>query len=87
MAQTNVIDLAETVQTSRDQAEIDGFSAQAASWWDPEGPFAPLHHLNPARMRILADLLSSHFSRPLNQDIPFNSLSLCDVGCGGGLIT
>ncbi|MEQ8733421.1 MAG: bifunctional 2-polyprenyl-6-hydroxyphenol methylase/3-demethylubiquinol 3-O-methyltransferase UbiG [Rhodospirillaceae bacterium] len=87
MAQTNVIDLAETVKTSRDQAEIDGFSAQANSWWDPEGPFAPLHHLNPARMRILADLLSSHFSRPLNQDIPFKSLSLCDVGCGGGLIT
>ena len=87
MAQTNVIDLAETAQTSRDQAEIDGFSAQAARWWDPEGPFAPLHHLNPARIRILGDLFSDHFSRPLSQDMPFKGLSLCDVGCGGGLVT
>lgn len=72
--------------SSRDQREIDGFSAHALSWWDTEGPFAPLHRLNPTRIRIIADLLSEHFSRPLGGNAPFFDLNLTDVGCGGGLV-
>lgn len=72
--------------SSRDQREIDGFSAHALSWWDTEGPFAPLHRLNPTRIRIIADLLSEHFSRPLGENTPFRDLSLTDIGCGGGLV-
>lgn len=87
MAQIETVALKDLEQTSRDQAEIDSFSAQAASWWDIQGPFAPLHHLNPTRIRILADMLSEHFSRPLDQNRPFDGLRLCDVGCGGGLVT
>ena len=73
--------------TSRDEQEIAGFSAQADSWWDPNGPFAPLHQLNPARMRILAHMASRHFKRPLDTTRPFEGLTLTDVGCGGGLVT
>ncbi len=79
--------IAEPQQTSRDEREIVGFSAQAESWWDPAGPFAPLHKLNPARLRILADIFSTHFGRPLEINAPFSDLTLIDVGCGGGLVT
>lgn len=70
-----------------DQREIAGFSAQAGSWWDPAGPFAPLHRLNPARMRILSEMMAAHFGRSLDDNTPFQGLSLTDVGCGGGLVT
>lgn len=72
--------------SSRDQHEIDGFSAHALSWWDTEGPFAPLHRLNPTRIRIITHLLSEHFSRSLGGKAPFRDLDLTDVGCGGGLV-
>ena len=81
MPQTN------TNASSRDEAEIAGFAAQADSWWDSNGPFAPLHRLNPTRMRILTDMASQHFQRPLEQASPFTGLTLNDVGCGGGLVT
>ncbi len=86
MSTTAAIKTRETA-SSRDQREIDGFSAHAASWWDTTGPFAPLHRLNPTRIRILADLFSAHFSRPLGGSAPFFDLSLTDIGCGGGLVT
>lgn len=73
--------------SSRDQREIDSFSALADQWWDSDGPFAPLHRLNPTRVKVIADLCASHFSRDLNTDKPFSDTSLWDVGCGGGLVS
>jgi 2-polyprenyl-6-hydroxyphenyl methylase/3-demethylubiquinone-9 3-methyltransferase len=32
------------------KAEIEKFSKDAPNWWDENGPFKPLHRLNPARM-------------------------------------
>ncbi|NOZ65614.1 MAG: bifunctional 3-demethylubiquinol 3-O-methyltransferase/2-polyprenyl-6-hydroxyphenol methylase, partial [Alphaproteobacteria bacterium] len=39
--------MTETEKTSAsvDPAEIAHFSAMAATWWDPNGPFKPLHKL------------------------------------------
>lgn len=74
------------VATSKDQREIDGFSALADQWWEANGPFAPLHKLNPARIRIIADLCAAHFSHEQTLDKPFRSKTLWDVGCGGGLV-
>lgn len=73
--------------TSRDQDEIQGFADLADRWWDAEGPFAPLHKLNPARVRSIADACATHFHRDLDGKAPFSDLSLLDIGCGGGLIT
>ena len=87
MASTTTVEQSPKTGSSRDQREIDGFSAHAASWWDPTGPFAPLHRLNPTRIRILADLFASHFSRSLGGTDPFAGLTLTDIGCGGGLVT
>jgi hypothetical protein len=30
--------------------EVKKFEDMAKSWWDPFGPFMPLHQLNPARV-------------------------------------
>lgn len=74
-------------QSSRDEQEIAGFASHAGSWWDPVGPFAPLHQLNPARIRIMSGILARHFERSLADHHPFQGLALTDVGCGGGLVT
>ena len=34
-----------------DPNEVARFSAMAEQWWDPSGSFAPLHQLNPVRLR------------------------------------
>jgi 2-polyprenyl-6-hydroxyphenyl methylase/3-demethylubiquinone-9 3-methyltransferase len=69
-----------------DPAEVSRFAAQAAGWWDPGGSFRPLHRLNPARLAFIRDALTAHFGRDPRSLTPFAGLSLCDIGCGGGLI-
>ena len=66
--------------------EIAKFSALADSWWDPSGPFRPLHKLNPARIKFARDRLANHFHRDTGRSKPFSGLTLLDIGCGGGLI-
>ena len=69
-----------------DPAEIARFAAHSASWWDPAGSFRPLHRLNPARLDFIRGELNTHFGRDQHSLSPFEGLTLCDVGCGGGLI-
>jgi 2-polyprenyl-6-hydroxyphenyl methylase/3-demethylubiquinone-9 3-methyltransferase len=76
----------ETTSPTVDPAEIDRFAAHAASWWDPTGSFRPLHRLNPARLRFIRETLIAHFGRDPRSLTPFTDLTLCDIGCGGGLI-
>ena len=59
---------------SADAAEVAKFDALAERWWDPRGPMAPLHAMNPARMGWIAGLLGR-----------LNGLRILDVGCGAGL--
>lgn len=70
-----------------DAAEIARFAAVAADWWAPDGPFAPLHRLNPARLAFLSDVLTRHFGRDAKTIRALAGLSLLDIGCGGGLIS
>jgi 2-polyprenyl-6-hydroxyphenyl methylase / 3-demethylubiquinone-9 3-methyltransferase len=76
----------ETIDATVDADEITRFAAQAASWWDPVGSFRPLHRLNPVRLQFIRDQLITHFGRAPRSLTPFAGLSLCDIGCGGGLI-
>ncbi len=69
-----------------DAAEIDKFSRIAARWWDETGPFAPLHRLNPTRLRYIRQRADSHFHLDPTSLRPFDGLSVLDVGCGGGLV-
>ncbi len=66
--------------------EIAKFESMADTWWDPDGPFRPLHKFNPARIRYIRDQVASHFGRDVKKPRPFEGLSLLDIGCGGGLI-
>lgn len=38
---------------SIDPKEAAKFAALAAEWWSPDGPFAPLHAMNPARCEFI----------------------------------
>ncbi|MFC0634395.1 bifunctional 2-polyprenyl-6-hydroxyphenol methylase/3-demethylubiquinol 3-O-methyltransferase UbiG [Brevundimonas balnearis] len=72
--------------TSIDPADVARFSALAATWWDPKGPFAPLHKFNPARLDVLRREAVDRFGRDPSAIRPFEGLSLIDIGCGGGLL-
>jgi len=72
---------------SIDPAEVERFSALAETWWDPRGSMAPLHRLNPARLRFLRETLAAHFRRDAKSLSPFEGLRILDIGCGGGLIS
>jgi 2-polyprenyl-6-hydroxyphenyl methylase/3-demethylubiquinone-9 3-methyltransferase len=59
---------------SADRAEVAKFDALAGEWWNPRGPMAPLHAMNPVRMEWIAQRLG-----------PLEGLRILDVGCGAGL--
>jgi ubiquinone biosynthesis O-methyltransferase len=63
------------------------FARLAAQWWDPRGPMAPLHAMNPARLGFVRSHLCQIFGRdPLNPR-PLEGLTVLDVGCGAGIAT
>jgi 2-polyprenyl-6-hydroxyphenyl methylase / 3-demethylubiquinone-9 3-methyltransferase len=55
-------------------SELAKFDRLAARWWDPEGESRPLHELNPARLRYVAERM------------PLRGARVLDLGCGGGLL-
>ncbi|MBB4285953.1 bifunctional 2-polyprenyl-6-hydroxyphenol methylase/3-demethylubiquinol 3-O-methyltransferase UbiG [Roseospira goensis] len=66
--------------------EVAKFAAMAEKWWDPDGPFRPLHKFNPKRLAYIRDQASARFDRDIDQRTPFAGLTLLDIGCGGGLL-
>jgi 2-polyprenyl-6-hydroxyphenyl methylase/3-demethylubiquinone-9 3-methyltransferase len=72
--------------SSIDEADVARFSGLAKAWWDPKGEFAPLHRLNPTRLRFIREQVLARFARDGGERAPFRGLRLLDVGCGGGLL-
>ncbi|MEO8668661.1 MAG: bifunctional 2-polyprenyl-6-hydroxyphenol methylase/3-demethylubiquinol 3-O-methyltransferase UbiG [Bauldia sp.] len=70
-----------------DEAEVARFSAMAEEWWDPSGPLAPLHRLNPIRLAWIKARLCDRFGRDPKDPVALTGLRILDVGCGGGLVT
>lgn len=70
-----------------DEAEIRRFSRIADRWWDANGPFGPLHRLNPIRLEYIRARVVSHFGRNPTAVAPFAGLRALDIGCGGGLVS
>jgi 2-polyprenyl-6-hydroxyphenyl methylase/3-demethylubiquinone-9 3-methyltransferase len=66
-------------------AEVARFDALGDSWWDPDGPMAPLHRLTPVRVAWARDCIVRHFKREAKTEPPLAGLAILDVGCGGGL--
>ncbi len=67
-------------ESTVDSEEVERFSIIADEWWDLKGKFAPLHSMNPVRIDYIRDKITAHFGK-------FESISLLDIGCGGGLIS
>lgn len=61
--------------------EIEHFAKDSAHWWDEEGPFKPLHKLNPVRIEYIRDQILTH-----RQTDTLETVSILDIGCGGGLV-
>jgi len=69
-----------------DAKEIQNFSKDSSKWWDIDGPFKPLHRLNPVRLRYFKQQICEHFDRDVEGFNSYDGLSILDVGCGGGLV-
>lgn len=60
---------------SANPTEIAFFNELAQEWWDPNGPQATLHKINPLRLRWIS------------QSLALKNLQVLDVGCGAGLLS
>jgi 2-polyprenyl-6-hydroxyphenyl methylase/3-demethylubiquinone-9 3-methyltransferase len=66
--------------------EIQNFSKDSSHWWDINGPFRPLHRLNPVRLGYIKSQICAHFDRDVNSLKTYEGLDILDIGCGGGLV-
>jgi 2-polyprenyl-6-hydroxyphenyl methylase/3-demethylubiquinone-9 3-methyltransferase len=74
------------VAGSVNEEEVARFAALAGEWWNPDGPYAPLHRLTPARVEYVRDRLAARFGRDTKSLKGLKDLTLLDVGCGGGIL-
>ena len=58
-----------------DIKEIAKFNNLAHEWWDIEGQFKTLHHINPIRLKFVKSM------------VELNNKSIIDIGCGGGIFS
>ncbi|QDH12944.1 bifunctional 2-polyprenyl-6-hydroxyphenol methylase/3-demethylubiquinol 3-O-methyltransferase UbiG [Formicincola oecophyllae] len=65
--------------------EIAHFDALADEWWNPKGPMAPLHAMNPARTDWVKAQVEKHLKPAPSQEQGGQCLHLLDMGCGAGL--
>lgn len=65
-----------------DAKEIENFAKDSSHWWDENGPFKPLHRLNPVRLAYIKEQIAGE-TQSLK---PYEGLSILDIGCGGGLV-
>lgn len=78
----------ESPSPSFQEAEHEKFRALSDKWWDPAGPFKPLHELHAARLPIILDMIRRHWpaGAAAAPDEEFKHLRILDAGCGGGLM-
>lgn len=88
---TDIASHASNTETAKgetvDADEVAFFARIADTWWDPKGPFKPLHQLNPTRLLYIRQQVEAHFKLARGLKKPLKGLRLLDIGCGGGLIS
>ena len=68
------------------EKEVRQFAAHAGGWWDPDGPEAMLHKLNPVRLSYVRDMIDQHWQVDEHGFRPLEGKTALDVGCGAGLL-
>lgn len=76
-----------TTDATVDPREVAYYSDLADTWWDPDGPFRPLHALNEFRVEYLRERFAAKFGRDAADERPLTGLRVLDVGCGGGILS
>jgi len=66
--------------------EAAHFGTLAREWWDPTGPMASLHQINPVRLRFVRNMIDTHWNGNLRDALPLKGKQVLDVGCGAGLL-
>ncbi|MEL6367497.1 MAG: bifunctional 2-polyprenyl-6-hydroxyphenol methylase/3-demethylubiquinol 3-O-methyltransferase UbiG, partial [Pseudomonadota bacterium] len=66
---------------------VEHYTQLAETWWDPTGPFWPLHTLNELRVSYIREQLRDRFQLDQDRAAPLAGLSVLDVGCGGGILS
>ncbi|XWS41084.1 hypothetical protein CRYUN_Cryun17cG0050000 [Craigia yunnanensis] len=74
----NRFNKASSTPSSLKEPELAKFSAIADTWWDSEGPFKPLHKMNPTRLAFIRSTLCRHFGTYLL--FSFSSQPLAQMG-------
>lgn len=66
--------------------EADFFARLARDWWNPKGPMASLHQVNPVRLAFIRDAIDAHWPGAATSARPLAGKSALDIGCGAGLV-
>ncbi len=66
--------------------EADFFAKLARDWWNPKGPMASLHQVNPVRLAFVRDAIDAHWPGAAASARPLAGKSALDIGCGAGLL-
>ncbi|KAI8899460.1 S-adenosyl-L-methionine-dependent methyltransferase [Globomyces pollinis-pini] len=72
---------------SVDEEEMKRFSITAKEWWNPNGPYAVLHRMNPVRINYIRKQLELPFISTNTPALPFKDRRILDIGCGGGFLS
>jgi 2-polyprenyl-6-hydroxyphenyl methylase/3-demethylubiquinone-9 3-methyltransferase len=72
---------------SIDAREVEQFARLGAQWWDPKGPMAALHKLNPVRIGYIRDQAAARFARDTKKLDCLKGLRILDIGCGAGILS
>lgn len=62
------------------------FSGLARDWWNPKGPMASLHQVNPVRLGFLRSAIDAHWPDAARAAKPLAGKAALDIGCGAGLL-
>jgi 2-polyprenyl-6-hydroxyphenyl methylase/3-demethylubiquinone-9 3-methyltransferase len=66
--------------------EAEFFSGLARDWWNPKGPMASLHQVNPVRLTFIRQAIDAHWPEAARLAKPLAGKAALDIGCGAGLV-
>ncbi len=62
------------------------FTRLARDWWNPKGPMASLHEVNPVRLAFIRAAIDAHWPEVAGTAKPLAGKAALDIGCGAGLV-